>query len=50
MIFVQPLFDNSLNNPLSHTHMCFLFSLFFFLSPLFLSNHKRRKLVFIKVV
>jgi len=36
MIFVQPLFDNFWNNPLSHTHMCFYslsssFSLYCFL-------------------
>jgi len=39
MIFVQPLRDNFL----SHTHIILLFSLFLFLSPLFLINEKREK-------
>jgi len=39
MIFIQPLCDNFL----SHTHIIILFSLFLFLSPLFLTNEKREK-------
>jgi hypothetical protein len=39
MIFWQPLFDNFL----SHTHMMLLFSLFLFLSSLFLINKKWEK-------
>jgi ABC-type Na+ efflux pump permease subunit len=37
-IFVQLLY-----NFLTHTHIIFLFSLFFFLSPLFLTNEKREQ-------
>jgi len=42
------LFDNFWNNSFSHTHM-FFYSLFFFLSLLFLSNKNREKVVVIKV-
>jgi len=46
MIFVQPF----LYNFLSHTHIIFLFSLFSFLSLLFLTNEKREQKVVSTVV
>jgi len=42
MIFVQPLFDNFLNNSLSHTHMCFLFSLLLSLSIVFVQSQEEK--------
>jgi len=45
MIFVQLLY-----NFLSHTHIIFLFSLFLFLSLLFLTNKKREQQCYPKIV
>ena len=48
MIFVQPFLNNFLTI-FSHTHIIFLFSLFFFLSLLFLIKEEKTKVV-MKVV
>ena len=45
MIFVQPFCDNSF----FHTHVMFLSSLFFFLSPLFLTEKAKKEIVMIVV-
>jgi hypothetical protein len=50
MIFEHPFFNNFCDNPLSHTLIVLLFSLFLFPSLLLLSNKKRGKMLSLKVV